>query len=103
MTLTEALKQATRQVRANHYGPNKWQVQHWSEKHRAWWDGQIIDRQRALMAVYEARICAALELLNVDVDHAQATANSCVYSEYPRDWRQVVRDEAKTYKAAEAE
>jgi hypothetical protein len=101
MTTAEALRIAAKRVRIHHFAEHQYQVDHWSTQHNAWWQGQMVRREAALHAAWEAKVCAALELLGID--DAGALAASAAFNAYPKDWRQAVRDELKADRLVEAQ
>jgi hypothetical protein len=95
MTVSEAIKLAARYTQLDHYGRQEYRVRHYDGTMRAWWEGTITSRERALHELHEIRIRTALLALGFSRDDAGALANSATYNSYPRDWRQCVRDEVK--------
>lgn len=60
-----------------------WELEYW-EWLQIWEDSGHL---------HETRVCMALEFLGIP--DAGAIANTTTYNEYPRDWRQCVRDIAR--------
>lgn len=102
MIISEAIKLALRHTQLDHYGPHQYRVRHYDESMRAWREGDITTRERALHHLHENRIAIALEALGFSRDDAGALANSATHNAYPRDWRQCVRDEIKADQLAQS-
>ena len=73
---------------------NQWTVYTWSPKHDATWVSHGMTFWQAQGAVWENRVCTALELLGVD--KAGALANAAARN--GEDWRKAVRRLAKLAK-----
>jgi hypothetical protein len=100
MTVSEAIRLASRFTQLDHYDRQQYRVRWYDESRRAWWEGNITTRERALHELHEARISIALEALGFSKDDAGALANSATHNAYPKDWRACVRDELKADKLA---
>jgi len=90
----------TRYTQLDHYGPHQFLFRYYDTTVRAWRDGQITSRERALHDQHETRIRLALAMLGFEDDEAGALANSATYNAYPKDWRQCVRDELRADRLA---
>ena len=72
-------------------------VTHWSNTHRAWWEGERhYDYRAAVSAAREYRICTALEILEVD----DAASIAHFATEEPGDWRTIVARKYLDYLSA---
>jgi signal recognition particle subunit SEC65 len=91
-----------RYTQLDHYGPHQFLFRHYDLSVRAWREGQITNRERALHEQHQTRIRMALEMLGFEPNDAGALANSATYNAYPKDWRQCVRDELKAEKLAQS-
>jgi hypothetical protein len=90
MSFSTVFANVNRYVDVVHYGPHQWSVLVYDKAARAWRTGNMVRREQALRAVWEAKAGMALELL--DVEGANALASQGVYNDYPQDWRTWVRD-----------
>ena len=89
MSFSTVFANVSRYVMVNHFGPHQYQVGVYDRPSRAWRMGNMVRREQALRAAWEAKAGMALELL--DVEGAGALANQGVYYDYPQDWRKWVR------------
>lgn len=72
-SITAAIRTARKNVEILPFG-RQWQVNTWSEHHRAWWQGQPTDYSRARKAHSEAVTQFALEALGAAPDDAAIEA-----------------------------
>jgi hypothetical protein len=64
-SITAAIKQARQHVALVQFG-RQWQVNTWSEKHRAWWQGQPTDYAKARATASATVVAGALQALGVE-------------------------------------
>jgi hypothetical protein len=94
MTTKEALRLAASRVHVISHARGQYQVNHYDVERRAWWDGSMTTRPTALRTAWEYKVAEALRLLGSDdADH---NAHMACDRYYPKDWRQVVREEIRT-------
>jgi hypothetical protein len=85
-----AIKTAKQYVQIDHYARQQYRVRHYDENMRAWWEGNITNRETAFRTLHETRIRTALEAAGIE--DAGAIANVTTYDNYPADWRALVRE-----------
>lgn len=69
MTLTKAIHQAKQSVTMHRFG-NQWQVNVYSDRHNAWWQGQSMVYRVAREHYSRIVVRVALEALGVDQEEA---------------------------------
>jgi hypothetical protein len=72
MTPNKAIREARKLARVISCGRHQHYTVNWSEKHNAWWQGNMGEYARAAATVRELRIGYALELLGVDDPFGEA-------------------------------
>lgn len=75
-TITAAIRTARSQVKMVRSGRGQWQVNTWSESHRAWWQGHSEDYARARRGASNYIVATALVELGADYGDAHAEAHS---------------------------
>lgn len=97
MTRTQALATARSRVSMEPLG-NQWTVYTWSPKHNATWTSPGMDYWHARNAVWENRVCVALELLGIENagERAYRAAHDADYRDIG-GWQKAVRLIANTH------